>query len=199
MRTQLWAPCSDSMFGNINKQVVLSEYAEGYLDGVTDSSTGETDFTAVEQTFTNRAYSKMFQLLKAEKQNAEINLKVEGHTEEYYAEQKLVIKIVNTVIDSLTPRYYVEIQDKLVESFFLGYNQGIFDGQSDRVVIENLFSHVDILDGRKEKTHNFDNMLLNDDYYAGYYCGVMETAPMVVVRKMESKIREYKEQLSRLL
>jgi len=170
----------------------MSEYAEGYLDGVVDSSTGDTDFSAVEGTFINRAYDKMFTLLKAEKHNAEMNLCVEGQSEQYYTTQHNIIKAISKMVVLLKPQYYVEVEKRLVESFFLGFNQGIFDGREDSVNMVNIFDHVDILDGVKMFITDGSFPLRNTDYLAGYYCGVMDGAPMDVVVKIEHLIVEHK-------
>jgi hypothetical protein len=173
----------------------MSEYAEGYLDGVVASSHGKIDIPALEKAVEGRLRQKIIALLKTQRRNAELNMSVKNQTDTYYNKNRGAIDVIDVLLNTLKERFYIQNQNgMIISSYFLGFNQGMFDGDNNEVNMRNILTHIAILDG----TANFgivrdsNNTPRNEDYLAGYYNAVMTLSPTDIIAEIEEAISEHK-------
>jgi cell fate (sporulation/competence/biofilm development) regulator YmcA (YheA/YmcA/DUF963 family) len=173
----------------------MSDYAQGYLDGVISASEGKINIPALEEAIEYRLRQKLSALLKAQQRNSELNMGVKNQPDAYYHKNQGAIDVIDVLLHTLQERFYIQDEKgTVISSYFLGFNQGMFDGSKDAVNMSHIFRHVAIMDGTANWGIVRDNNStpLNEDYLVGYYNAVMTLSPTRVLHKVENEISDKK-------
>lgn len=172
----------------------MSEYAKGYMDGVVDATANSINFDVLKQAAETDVAIYFQQIVEGQVKHAELSLKIEGQSHQYYEHYKTIIQLGNILMESLNQKFHTSESEPQVNYYLLGFNQGLQDGKTNQIDVNSIIINISLLDGKVSPAliKEINKETKNQYFLQGYYIGVLRTASEEAIKSLQEKIIAFK-------